>query len=68
MLTMNEAIITRINELLVDKHMSLCDMALSGGLSPSTVYDLVKGRTKVPTVITISKLCDGAGITIVEFF
>ncbi len=66
--TMNTAIITRINEILKEKNITLCDLALKGGLTPSTAYELMKGRTKVPKVITISKLCDGAGITLSEFF
>lgn len=65
---MNQAIIARINELIEDKNMTICDMALKGGLTPSTVYEFMKGRTKVPKIITIKKLCDGAGITLKEFF
>lgn len=41
---------------------------LNGGKSPSTLYDLLKGRTKSSTVQTIQRFCEGAGITLKEFF
>ncbi len=65
---MNEAIIARINELLDERKITVCDLALKGGLTPSTVYEVMNGRTKVPKVITISKICDGADITMAQFF
>ena len=37
-------------------------------MSPSAIYDLVKGRTKCSKVITIKRFCEGAGITLKEFF
>lgn len=37
-------------------------------MSPSAIYDLVKGRTKCPMVITVKRFCEGAGITLAEFF
>lgn len=43
-------------------------MCLNGGKSPSALYDLMKGRTKCPKVTTIKSFCDGAEITLSEFF
>ena len=37
-------------------------------MSPSAIYDLVKGRTKCSKVITVKRFCEGAGITLSEFF
>jgi predicted transcriptional regulator len=37
-------------------------------MSPSAIYDLTKGRTKCPKVITVKRFCEGAGITLREFF
>jgi hypothetical protein len=37
-------------------------------MSPSSIYDLFKGRTKCSKVITVKHFCDGAGITLSEFF
>ena len=37
-------------------------------MSPSAIYDLIKGRTKCSKVITVKRFCEGAGITLGEFF
>lgn len=37
-------------------------------MSPSAIYDLIKGRTKCSKVITVKHFCEGAGITLKEFF
>ncbi|MBO5270305.1 MAG: hypothetical protein J6B77_05940 [Clostridia bacterium] len=37
-------------------------------MSPSAIYDLVKGRTKCSKVITVKRFCEGAGMTLSEFF
>lgn len=65
---MNQALVARIQELAKQNNISLCDMALRGGLSPSTLYEMIKGRTRVASVLTISRLCEGAGISLSEFF
>ena len=41
---------------------------LNGGKSPSAIYDLIKGRTKCPKVTTVNSFCEGAGITLSNFF
>lgn len=64
----NEAILKRIEEICREKGINLCSACLSGGKSPSALYDLVKGRTKCPKVSTIRSFCEGAGITLSEFF
>lgn len=65
---LNEAIVKRINEICEQKGISVCEATLNGGKSPSAIYDLVKGRTKCSKVITIQRFCEGAGITLSEFF
>ena len=65
---MNEAIIKRINEICEEKKINICDASLKGGMSPSAIYDLIKGRTKCSKVITVKRFCEGAGITLSEFF
>ena len=67
-MTVNEAILKRIDELCKDKKINVCDTCLKGGMSPSAIYDLIKGRTKCPKVITVKRFCEGAGITLAEFF
>ena len=65
---LNEAIIRRINEVCKEKGINICDACLKGGMSPSAIYDLIKGRTKCSKVITVKRFCEGAGITLSEFF
>lgn len=65
---LNDAIIRRIEELCRERNSSICDLSLGGGMSPSAIYDLIKGRTKCSKVITVKRFCEGAGITLSEFF
>ena len=65
---LNDAIITRIREICEEKNLNICDASLKGGMSPSAIYDLIKGRTQCSKVITVKRFCEGAGITLKEFF
>ncbi len=65
---LNEAIIKRIEEVCKEKNISLCAAALGGGKAPSALYDLIKGRTQCSKVVTVQRFCEGAGITLAEFF
>ena len=65
---LNDAIIKRINEVCEEKGINACDASLKGGMSPSAIYDLMKGRTKCSKVITVKRFCEGAGMTLAEFF
>ena len=65
---LNDAIVRRIEEICTERGSNICDIALNGGMSPSAIYDLVKGRTKCSKVITVKRLGEGAGITLSEFF
>ena len=67
-MNMNDAIVKRINEICLNKGLNICDASLRGGMSPSAIYDLVKKRTKCSKIITVKRFCDGAGITLSEFF
>ena len=64
---LNDAIVKRIDEICAEKGMDICDALLKGGMSPSAIYDLVKGRTKYSKVITIYRFCEGAWISLTEF-
>lgn len=67
-MNLNDAIIKRINEICEEKNINVCEASLGGGKSPSAIYDLIKGRTKCSKVSTIKAFCQGAGITLSEFF
>ena len=67
-MTLSEAIVMRIEKVCKEKGVSICDACLSGGMSLSAIYDICKGRTKSSKVVTILRFCEGAGITLAEFF
>ena len=67
-MNLSDAIKRRIEEICKEKHLNVCDASLKGGMSPSAIYDLIKGRTKCSKVITILHFCEGAGITLKDFF
>ena len=65
---LNDAIVKRIEEVCKERGSNICDISLNGGMSPSAIYDIVKGRTKSSKVITIKRFCEGAGMSLSEFF
>ena len=65
---LNDAIVKRIEEICTERNSNVCDIALRGGMSPSAIYDLIKGRTKCSKVITVKHFCEGAKMTLSEFF
>ena len=67
-MNLNDAIIKRIKEICNEKGINVCEATLNGGKSPSAIYDLIKGRTKCSKVSTIKSFCQGANVTLKEFF
>lgn len=67
-MNLNDAIVKRITEICEERGTNICDSCLKGGMSPSSIYDLIKRRTKCSKVITVKRFCEGAGITLSEFF
>lgn len=67
-MNINEAIRKRINEIIEHNKISLTALCLNSNLTPSTVFAFMSGDSKCPKVITIKKICAGAGITLEEFF
>lgn len=65
---LNDAILKRIDEICKERNSNICDIALKGGMSPSAIYDLTKGRTKYSKIITIKRFCEGAEISLSRFF
>ena len=67
-MNINNAIVKRIEEICKEKSINRCEATLNGGKSPSAIYDLIKRRTKCSKSFTIKAFCQGAGITLSEFF
>ena len=66
-MNLDEGLRKRINELVV-KEKSLTNLCLKSNITPSTIFDFMYGKIKAPTIITIKKICAGAGITLEQFF
>ena len=62
------AVKTRILELCEIKKMSIHKLAMESAVAPSTIKNILYGKSHNPGIVTIKMLCDGLGITLVEFF
>ena len=62
------AVATRIKNLCEERRLTINKLATISGVTQSTVDNIVKGNSKNPGIATIKKLCDGLGISIIEFF
>ena len=66
-MTIGEAVRERIFELCAERDMTINKLSTISGITQSIVNNIVGGLNNSTTVSTIQKLCDGLGITIVEF-
>jgi len=63
-----EAIAARLNELSNEHKMAINGIAVSAGITPSTIYSMLNTKSQNPGIVTIKKICDGLGISLREFF
>ena len=66
-MTLIEAVKTRINELLVEKNMTLYALECKSGILHGTMMCLMNGRSKNITLKTLMMISEGFGITVAEF-
>ena len=64
----NQATIDRIRELCTERGITPNALSYISGVSQSTIKSILNNESKSPKVVTIKKLCDGFGITLMEFF
>ena len=54
---------------LCDKHdLTINKLATLSALPPSSVKNILYGKSQDPKIMTIKKLCDGLDMTLGEFF
>ena len=58
----------RLLQLLGEKKMSIHKLATESAVAPSSIKNILYGKSQNPGIVTIKMLCDGFGITLVEFF
>ena len=61
-------VVKRIYELCEERNITPNALSYLAGISQSTVKSIMNGESKNPGIVTLKKICDGLGITIVEFF
>ena len=54
--------------LLERKQMSVHKLAMESAVAPSTIKNILYGKSKNPGIVTIKMLCDGFEISLTEFF
>ena len=58
----------RLLELLGGHGMSIHKLATESGVAPSSIKNILYGKSKNPGIVTIKMLCDGFGISLTDFF
>lgn len=62
------AVKNRILQLCGERNISVNKLATLSALPPSSVKNILYGKSQNPKLLTIKLLCDGLGITLGEFF
>ena len=62
------AIRDRIQRLCAERGITINKLATLSALPPSSVKNILYGRSCDPKILTIKKICDGLDISIIEFF
>ena len=62
------AVKNRILVLLEEKNMSIHKLAIESAVPPSSIKNILYGKSVNPGIATIKMLCDGFGISLIEFF
>ena len=61
------AVKNRILQLCGERNISVNKLATLSALPPSSVKNILYGKSQNPKLLTIKLLCDGLGITLGEF-
>ena len=67
-MTTAEAVRDRILQLCEQRSMTINKLATVSALPPSSVKNILYGKSQNPKLLTIKMLCDGLDITLGEFF
>lgn len=62
------AVRNRILQLCHEQDITINGLATIAGLPPSSVKNILYGKSLNPKIVTIKMLCDGFNITLGEFF
>ena len=63
-----DVIKARLLQLCGEKNLSINKLATISALPPSSVKNILYGKSNDPKIRTLKKLCDGLEITLGDFF
>lgn len=58
----------RIITLCEQKKITINKLAYESGVAPSTIKNILYGKSTNPGIVTIKMLCDGLEISLTDFF
>ncbi len=67
-MTTVDAVRDRILRLCEEHNMTINRLASVCALPPSSIKNILYGKSRNPKLMTIKLICDGLGITLGEFF
>jgi len=62
------AVRNRILQLCGEREISINKLATISAIPPSSIKNILYGKSQNPKLVTIKMICDGLGITLGEFF
>ena len=62
------AVKNRILQLLGEKKMSIHRLAMESAVAPSSIKNILYGKSQNPGIVTLKMICDGFGITLIDFY
>ena len=63
-----ETVKNRLIFLCGEKGITINKLATESGIAPSTIKNILYGKSINPGIVTLKKLCDGLDISLSEFF
>ena len=63
-----KTVANRLVMLCEERGMTINHLAELAAVPPSTLKNILYGKSQNPGIVTIKKLCDGLGLTLGEFF
>ena len=67
-MTTVDAVKARILQVCGQRDITINKLANLAGLPPSSVKNILYGRSQNPKLVTIKMICDGLDLTLGEFF
>ncbi len=58
----------RILSLCEEKRITINKLSTESGVAPSTIKNILYGKSQNPGIVTIKMLCDGLGVSLSDFF